>query len=531
MSQKGFLPSSANHTWRPLQLFNLYRFALSISLLTISHHNSVSLIFPGSQPENFIQISISYALFAFVMLLLSFSAKIPYRIQANLPIYCDIIFLILIMHCCGGVISGMGLLLIILVAAHSILYPGKYALLTAAISTIALLSEYTYMATYQNYGLKFSGMAGLIGILIFFAAVFVNFLSVRVRKNQTIILKQATLLDSSMKMNSHIVALMHQGVMLLDSQNQIQTLNIAAKKLFGLKESQNNYTLDTLPQAIQHSIFAWQKNNQNLSPIQITSNLSKVRLEFQDIGQDQNKNTLIFIYDIAAENRQAQDLKLASLGHLTANIAHELRNPLGAASHAAQLLRESQSLSCEDKQLSTMILQNCDRMNQVIKNVLSLSGQKSNMQTIPLNEWLQKQVPTLQFSDFPNAKIILSLCKENIHIFVDSTQLTQIIVNLCENGLRHHMKKNGVAQVCLRTQYHAYPKPQVTIDIINHGDSIPDDIQEFIFEPFYTTEKSGTGLGLFLTRELCQINNAQIQYTHQHAESQFRLTFPGENSL
>ncbi len=528
MSQKGFLPNAPIYIWRPLQLFSVYRFALAVSFLTISQLNASSLIFPTGHPDAFIQISITYALFSFVTLLLSFSPKIPYKWQVNLPIYCDIVFLILIMHFCGSIISGMGLLLIILAAAHGILYPGKYALLTAAISTIALLSEYTYMLLYENYDLSLSGMAGLIGILIFAAAALANFLSFRVRKNQNIISKQATLLASSMQVNSHIVALMQQGVILLDNHNHIKTLNLAAQKILGLGKHQDYHTLNTLPPEVQHCIFAWQQNKQLLEPIHIEDHLPKARLEFQNFGDNKNINTLVFIYDTAEENKKAQDLKLASLGHLTANIAHELRNPLGAVSHASQLLIESDDLSGENKHLLHMILQNCNRMNQVIQNVLSISGQKPNAQKIDLNDWLQEHVPTLRFPNFPEAQVTLALCHEKINILVDPSQLTQIIVNLCENGLRHHMQKHGVAKISLRTQYQQPPLSNITLDIINQGDGIPSNIQEFIFEPFYTTEKSGTGLGLFLTRELCQINSAQIHYSHQAPDSQFRLTFPGE---
>jgi len=528
MQQKGFLPNSPSHIWRPLQLFCTYRFALSVCLITISQHNASSLIFPNGHPDAFIQASINYALFSFIALLLSFSPKIPYKWQANLPIYCDIVLLTMIMHSCGGIISGMGLLLIILVAAHGILYPGKYALLTAAISTIALLSEYSYMVLYEKYDLSLSGMVGLIGILIFSAAALANFLSFRVRKKQHIISKQAMQLASSMQVNSHIVALMQQGVILLDNQNHIKTLNLAAKKILGLDNKPEHYTLNTLPPAVQHCIFTWQQNKQLLEPIHIKDHLPKARLEFQNFGDSKNTNTLVFIYDTAEENKKAQDLKLASLGHLTANIAHELRNPLGVASHASQLLMETENLSDESKRLTHMILQSCNRMNQVIQNVLSLSGQKPNTQAINLNDWLQQYVPTLHFPDFPNAQIILTLCREDINILVDPSQLTQIIVNLCENGLRHHMKKHGVAKISLRTQYQHTPSPHIMLDIINQGNGIPNDIQEFIFEPFYTTEESGTGLGLFLTRELCQINSAQIHYSYQHPDSLFRLTFPGD---
>lgn len=519
--------NNSNHNWRSLQLFNLYRFALSISLLFISHHNESNAIFTGGNVELFIQVSIFYALFAFVTLLLSQTHKLKYAFQANVPIYIDIAFLIMIMHSCGGVISGMGLLLVFLTAAHCILYPGKYAYLTASLCTIFLLSEHAYRITSTKHDLHLSTMVGLIGLLIFFTAIFTNFLSIRVRKNQKIIAKQADLLANSMQMNTHIVAFMQQGVVLLDNLNQIRTINNAAMRILGIAHNTSPKTVADLPQAVQHCIFAWQNNMQNISPIQIKKSLPEIRLHFQNIGQDNEKSTAIFLYDLVEEHRKAQDLKLSSLGHLTANIAHELRNPLGAASHAAQLLKESAELSPQSLQLASMILNHCDRMNQVIKNVLSLSGQKNNSQVIDLNQWLAEHVGKLNFQDFTDAKIELQLCDGPIKISADASQLLQIIINLCENGLRHNVKKQGIARVVLRTQRVQEP-PAVVLDVIDEGDGVPEDIREYIFEPFYTTEKTGTGLGLFLTRELCQINNAQIQYFHKQTHSQFRITFVGE---
>ncbi|MGE4348234.1 MAG: nitrogen regulation protein NR(II) [Candidatus Berkiella sp.] len=516
--------------WKTLQLYSIYRFILSATCLVIAYQNKLIPIFgqfSEGHPTLFLHTSAAYLLFAIFNLLLSLIQKPNYSIQANVGIFLEIAFLIVIMHACGGVLSGIGLLFILLAAAHSILYPGKLSFLSAALISIGLLLEYFYAKTYGYNLLNSSNQVGLLGLIVFATSLLTNFLSLKARKNQAIILKQAKQLASSFQLNSFIVDLMQQGVIVLDSDQNIRIINLSAQKLLGIPLNEKAQRLSDLPTSFQHCVLAWLMKQKNLSPIQINPMYPKVRLDFQSIDPNNTPGLIIFIYDFQAETRKAQDLKLSSLGHLTANIAHELRNPLGAASHAAQILMESEELNQENVNLAVMIQQNCERMNQVIKNVLSISGQKSNIKILELNRWIKENVHHLKFTQYPNAQIIFSPSEEELWVGVDPSQLMQIIVNLCENGLRYSEKKIGKPTVSLHTQSGIHPHG-VYLDIIDQGDGIPEENRDFVFEPFFTTEKTGTGLGLYLARELSQINGAHIDYCQSTLGSQFRIIFPHE---
>lgn len=519
--------------WKTLQLYSIYRFILSASCLVIAYQNKLIPIFgqfSEGHPTLFLHTSMAYMLFAILNLLMSLIQKPNYFIQANLSIFLDIPFLIIIMHACGGVLSGMGLLFILLAAAHSILYPGKLSFLSAALISIGLLLEYFFTNTYDRNLFNSSNQVGLLGVIVFATSILTNFLSLKARKNQAIILKQAKELASSFQLNSFIVDLMQQGVIVLDNEQNIRIINLSAQKLLGIATNQKVQRLPDLPSAFQHCVLAWLMKQKNLSPIQITAMHPKVRLDFKSVDPDNMPGLIIFIHDFQAETRKAQDLKLSSLGHLTANIAHELRNPLGAASHAAQILMESDDLNPENANLATMIQQNCERMNQVIKNVLSISGQKSNIKILELNSWIKENIAHLKFSQYPNAQILFSPSQEELWVGVDPSQLMQIIVNLCENGLRYSEKKIGKPTVSLQTQAGTQPHG-VYLDIIDQGDGIPEENRDFVFEPFFTTEKTGTGLGLYLARELSQINGAHIDYCKSALGSQFRIIFPHEINI
>lgn len=520
--------------WKSLQLYSIYRFILATTLVILSYQNKVKPFFGQFEPSFgysdislFSYTSLIYLLFSLCTLSLSLIQKPRYSIQAHLALYCDIVFLLLIMHASGGIMSGMGLLLIIVAAAHSILSPGKLSFLTAALITIGLLAEYFYSASYLENIFIASSQVGLLGIIIFATSLITNFLSLKAIKNQSIIKSQAKQLASSFQLNSIIVDNMQQGVIALDKSNQIKIINQTAKKLLDINTSEVMHSLDDLPDNFQHCVFAWCLNKKNLSPVKISPMIPKVRLAFQSLGDNGDLGLLIFIHDVQAENRKAQDLKLSSLGHLTANIAHELRNPLGAASHAAQLLMESDDLTQAELSLAKMIQTNCERMNQVIKNVLSISCQKSNIKEIPLNRWVQENISHIKFPHYPKAQLSFTACDSEPVVSVDPSQLMQILVNLCENGLRYSMKKTGVPSVHIKTQY-SKQNNRAFLDIIDQGDGIPEEKQEFIFEPFFTTEKSGTGLGLYLARELSQINGAHLDYQKGPQGSQFRLTFSQE---
>jgi len=509
--------------WQALQLYSVYRVILAITFVVLAYLH-IELNFFGVVDELlFQQASALYLFLSLSLLILAFFFKHHFEWQSNIPIFADIIVILILMHASGGIISGLGILLVVVVAAHSLLVGGKLSLCSGAVAAIGLFIEHSYTVLSQNVAINMYTQVGLLGIVTLTTSLVTNILSAHARKNQLIIESQAQQLATSQQLNAYIVSAMHAGVLVLDNLWQIRLINAAAKRLLGNFNIKPLDNLDSLPQTFQQSVQDYLKGKSIVAQ-QMSPTSPEVRFTFHPLGQGLPSGTLIFLYDIAEETRHAQDLKLASLGHLTANIAHELRNPLGAASHATQLLAETSNLSTENTELLTMIKQSCDRMNTVIKNVLSLSGRKApQMQTIQLIPWLEQFIRELVFPALPTPRVKLEYVERDIQVNVDPSQLAQILINLCENGLRYSFKNTQQATLIIRVQT-TYNPNAICVDIIDQGQGIPSDHVKHIFEPFFTTENTGSGLGLYIARELSQMNGARLDFYPISNGCQFRIT-------
>jgi two-component system sensor histidine kinase PilS (NtrC family) len=237
-------------------------------------------------------------------------------------------------------------------------------------------------------------------------------------------------------------------------------------------------------------------------------------------------DTLIFLEDCTEVQKQAQQLKLASLGRLSASIAHEIRNPLGAISHAAQLLGESKTLGKGEVRLCETIQNHSVRMNDVIENVLQLSRRKSaEPKIIVLVQWLSGFVAEFETNWQEKSEITVVLKPKDIVIKADPLHLSQVLANLCQNGLRYSKKKTGESKLLIR----GGKDPQTLLsflEIIDYGHGVEEELVSNLFEPFYTTETTGTGLGLYVSKELCAANDARLNYRRSDTGgSSFKITF------
>ena len=205
-----------------------------------------------------------------------------------------------------------------------------------------------------------------------------------------------------------------------------------------------------------------------------------------------------------------QQAKLASLGHLTASIAHEIRNPLGAISYAAQLLSENSELGKADHRLTEIIHQHSDRINHIIEDILQISrGELSDIEEIDLNQWLPRFVDDYCLSEHATPdrfELDLSrMDRQNTGIRFDSGHLRQILTNLCNNAQVHGDKNKPI-----HIKIYAHPDHGLTIEVADEGPGIDPKNLDKIFEPFYTTNHKGSGLGLYIVNQLCELNDASV---------------------
>ena len=261
-------------------------------------------------------------------------------------------------------------------------------------------------------------------------------------------------------------------------------------------------------------------------PLQNPRNGFELQVNFTALTPSQHSEILVFLEDNRQLTQRAQQIKLASLGRLTASIAHEIRNPLSAISHAAQLLDESSELDSADRRLTEIIQDHSKRMDQIIENVLQLSRRKNaKPERINFQEWLKQYVEDYQNTTGEKVNITLSCSEEPSTINIDPSQLSQVLTNLIDNGLRYSKLNTGEAS--LELHFDLDPTNNLPyLDIIDHGKGIDEKNIQHLFEPFFTTETDGTGLGLFISRELCEANQARLHYLRNGKEqSCFRISF------
>jgi two-component system sensor histidine kinase PilS (NtrC family) len=262
----------------------------------------------------------------------------------------------------------------------------------------------------------------------------------------------------------------------------------------------------------------------NIEPYQADPDHPLVSINFAKLQETEFSDIIVFLEDTGRMHQQAQQLKLASLGRLTASIAHEIRNPLGAISHAAQLLEENPDLDKADTRLLDIIHNHSKRVNNIIETILELSRRRPSLiEQISIKDLIEQCLHERELQ-IEQGDVIQTIGLSEQCIEVDVNQIKQVLHNLLDNGLRYSEQQTGKRLVKIESGQLADTN-QDYIDIEDAGPGVPSDQVKNLFEPFYTTENSGTGLGLYIAKELCEANRLQLSYVEGRAGGCFRLIF------
>ncbi|MGK0259532.1 MAG: two-component system sensor histidine kinase PilS (NtrC family), partial [Candidatus Azotimanducaceae bacterium] len=511
--------------YRLFGIYHGYRFFIAIALLATSIQTVVSTRLGSFNEMQFFWTISVYAAFAAAILV---STRLPFRDllqRSSATLYvviADIVVMTFLMYVSGGISSGLGALILIAVAAGAILVEGRAALFVAAIASICILYEEFYI------GLSIRGevdvfQAGVFGTLYFTAAWAIQRFSKRVRENDILALTQEAELADLSQLNQQIIQRMRTGIIVVDGEDRIRMHNASARSLLG---AQVNSPLVQLPKTVAESLSAW-RNDTTLrpAPFRALPYTSEIRVNFSVIRSTQSDGDVtIFIEDTSEVQQQAQQLKLAELGQLSASIAHEVRNPLGAISHAAQLLNESTDLTEADQRLTDIITNHCERMNGVVENVLEMSRRRHPQpQRMHLDQALVKFTNQADES-FVDAEIETDIAPETM-IRIDPSHLIQVLTNLVDNGLRYSEAQGNNRKVRLEGGIEE-SSDRPFLNVIDYGAGVEESQIANLFQPFSTTAPGGTGLGLYLSKEMCDANQVQLSYLkHEQGGSCFRILF------
>ena len=512
-------------------VYNIYRIVLPLVLLVSSVGPSSTLL-GVLDPSLFIQVCTAYVIFGVAI---TFFIPTRMRVVKNSHILTgsliiDLFTISVLTYSSGGMISGLGLLLLVTVAAGSILIRGRISTFVAAIAALSLIYSELYLAlSLDNHASQFV-QTGILGAILFATSLFIQTLTNRIYKAAVLADKQASDIIDLEKLNNEIIQRMRTGVVVVNTTHQIVSMNSAARSILlpilVVNEAPEEHPYK-LPTALSEELKLWKINSKRQpQPILIPKSSRQVQLNFAFLTPESDSDILVFLEDNRQIVQRVRQMKLASLGRLTASIAHEVRNPLGAISHASQLL--SESVTDDDKRMVEIILVHCNRVNLIIEDILDVSRHNdTTADFIDLDTWLLDFIENYKSTHELCDDIKIEIISPDTKVKVIKGQLEQVLNNHFDNGLRYSHKKTGRATLLVQAGIESKDGDELPfLHIVDEGPGINGDEASLLFEPFHTTEPSGTGLGLYISKELCEANHSQLIYgRNSSGKSSFSIYF------
>ena len=507
--------------------YNYYHTILALALCLLHWFQFESLPLGQEKPETFLTTAIIFFTFSILLTILFRTIGHPKSDVVLFVLFIDINLITLLMYASGGVESGLGSLLVLTVGAGSLLALDIRGILMAALATLAVIMDEYLVSQYSSPSSKSLLQTGTLGIIFFATAYLLQTIAKRLQATEKHAEIQASSIASLEKLNELIVQRMTMGVVVYSDNDRVLVANQAAIDLLELPTTAHEQL--QLPNTLKELRTQWINDPSHTNThtiIKLAKSSQELSITFTPLTEDLHSDTLIFIEDRTHIHQQAQRIKLASLGRLTASIAHEIRNPLSAINHASQLLKESPSLDPADTRLTEIIENHCLRMNKIIENVLQLSRRQPSLaKPLTLKNWLDKFQQDIDASNLREGDFSISVDPLELQVAFDSEQLHQVVTNLCQNALRYSTSEdNPVPKIQINAYINDLNRP--CLDVIDNGPGIKESMAAEIFEPFFTTGNTGSGLGLYICRELCESNHARLEYVDIPASgSCFQITF------
>ncbi len=524
-------PAPSDLAWRVLGLVNLYRLLVPLMLLALySLAEPQSALLPA-RPSLFLSVCIAYFSVAVLLVVARRLSWPTLRRIALLNATVDAVGISLILYSCGGISSGLGILMVLPVGAMAVLADNRDAFLIAAIAALGALAQQAF-AYFAGFALPTDfTYAGVLGVVLFAIVLAVWPVANRLRESEALVRRQEVDLANLAQLSQYIVQHLRESILVVDTEDRVRLINESAAQILGDGNAYPGALLGEASPRLLYLLETWRQNPN--APTDATHTFVAedggrvIRPHFASLGGMDPAPVLVFLEDTSLIAAQVQQSKLAALGRLSASIAHEIRNPVGAMSHASQLLAESPNLSEEDRRLTQIVRGNADRVSTIIDNVLQLSKRgETRLERLSLSIWLEEFCEEFcETMQIPRSRVVIEPVEEEIEVRADPSQLHQVLWNLCENALKHAATGQEPVSIEIRSG-RLNPTARPFLEAADRGPGVDPSHVERIFEPFFSGGRGGTGLGLFLARELAQTNGATLLYEPRPGGgSIFRMVF------
>jgi two-component system sensor histidine kinase PilS (NtrC family) len=529
--------------WRSLQTLNATRIVIAMVLLLYLSFDSRGV---RASQHLYAETCIAYLVAALAFGVLTIYWRRRFLLQLGTQIALDIGVISLLYISGGGVRSGLAILYLFPLAGAAILAPLVLALFSASLVTLFMIGESVWNASVTDGDTPLA-QSGMYGAAFFAAVLLVSRLAARLIGQEELAARRGVDLRIQQAINRIVMADVGDGILVVGPDGEVFTSNPAAQRMLALAGEGIDFRLGEIAplEPIAQAFSAWLALPADSAPAEgqgafvtikpdqgggdpgpVLRNMRpdlaahlKLRFARVDTPHHATERCVIFLQDVTAIENQAQQLKLASMGRLTASIAHEVRNPLSAIGHATSLLAEDLTEPSHARLLK-IVGDNVARVNRMVEDILQLSRKvQPHSEPLPLGAFLAEiRTEFHETHDLPGDMIRVSGTGD-APVRFDALHLREVVVNLLTNAIRYASGTPGSIRLFVVSD----SPGRMELHVQDDGPGITPEVRAHLFEPFYTTSSKGTGLGLYLARELCLNNGAMLDYEYRFDPGAFGL--------
>jgi two-component system sensor histidine kinase PilS (NtrC family) len=521
---------NAAQSWRTLEYYALIRVLVASGLL-------LSLVALGapfswrstSGDQNLpliLACSVAYFILTGTQALAAFYVRRSFVLQVGGQLSVDLVIVTLLMVFTGGFRGGMMILFLLPLAGGALLLPMTAALSVCSVAVLALLGDGLLRTLQQEAPESSLFQAGWFGAAMLAITALLSLLAQRLTTQEQLAALRGRDLHNQLEINRLVIAQMEQGVVVLDAGTRVRANNRSARVLLGVgadaqltgRRLSDIAHLEALSLAFSEWISqsdsdgSW--SDSVLAPLPATGESTRtmrelqLRVRFARPATPSSDEYVIFVEDIRVYEERAQQLKLAAMGRLTASIAHEIRNPLAAISHAGELLDEAPTSTLQ-KRLVGIVRENTNRLNRLVEDVLRVARREAPLgDEFELGPFLREWLGEFEHDRDLVAGAVHLDAQDGLSVKFEQGHLRQVLFNLVDNALRYASK--GQHSVRILAERATSAAHGIELWVFDDGPGVAPEVRSALFEPFFTTHSRGTGLGLYLAREFCAANGAEL---------------------